>query len=260
MNCQDKVIIVTGGAHGIGKGLARRFAAEGARLIVVADIDLAAAQVVADEIGGLAIQTDVGNEADIVKLVAETTEQFGQVDLVCSNAGIAGAAGGAEVSNEVWQNIWEVNVMSHIYLARAVLPQMLERGSGYLLLTVSAAGLLTHFEAAPYSVTKHAALSFGEWLSIAHYDQGIRVSCLCPQGVNTRMILGEDGKQENFLRENALEPEQVAESVIEGLANEQFLILPHPEVADYFRHKATDYERWLRGLRKMRESVLSSKN
>lgn len=259
MNCEDKVIVVTGGAHGIGRALANRFAAEGARAVVIADMDLAAAQTVADEVSGTWMETDVSDESDVIKLIENVTEQFGQIDLVCSNAGIAGAAGGAEVDNEIWQKIWEVNVMSHIYLARAVLPQMLKRGSGYLLLTVSAAGLLTHFEAAPYTVSKHAALSFGEWLSIAHHDAGIRVSCLCPQGVNTRMILGEDGKQENFLREGALEPGQVANSVIEGLANEQFLILPHPQVADYFRHKATDYERWLRGLRKMRESVLSAR-
>ena len=259
MNCENKVIVVTGGAHGIGRALAQRFFKEKARAIVIADLDLTAAQIVADEVGGTAIKTDVADEADIIELVKKATEKFGQIDLVCSNAGIAGAAGGAEVANEIWQKIWEVNVMSHIYLARAVLPQMLERGDGYLLLTVSAAGLLTHFEAAPYSVTKHAALSFGEWLSIAHHDQGIGVSCLCPQGVNTRMILGEDGKQENFLREGALEPEQVAAAVIDGLAKEQFLILPHPEVGDYFRHKATDYERWLRGLRRMRESVLSAR-
>jgi NAD(P)-dependent dehydrogenase (short-subunit alcohol dehydrogenase family) len=259
MNCEDKVIIVTGGAHGIGRALVNRFASEKARAIIIADVDLAAAQAVSDEVGGMAIKTDVSNEADVIKLVTDATEKYGQIDLVCSNAGIAGEAGGAEVGNDVWQKIWEVNVMSHIYLARAVLPQMLERGSGYLLLTVSAAGLLTHFEAAPYTVTKHAALSFGEWLSIVHHDAGIRVSCLCPQGVNTRMILGEDGTQENFLREGALEPQQVADSVIEGLEDERFLILPHPEVADYFRHKATDYERWLRGLRRMRESVLSAR-
>lgn len=259
MNCEDKIIIVTGGAHGIGRALAQRFATEGARAVIVADVDLTAAQTVAHEIGGMAIKTDVSSEADVIKLVKDVTEQFGQIDLICSNAGIAGVAGGAEVANEIWQKIWEINVMSHIYLARAVLPQMLERGNGYLLLTVSAAGLLSHFEAAPYTVSKHAALSFGEWLSIAHHDDGIRVSCLCPQGVNTRMILGEDGQQENFLREGALEPEQVADSVIEGLKDEQFLILPHAEVADYFRHKATDYERWLRGLRRMRESVLATR-
>jgi NAD(P)-dependent dehydrogenase (short-subunit alcohol dehydrogenase family) len=236
-----------------------RFAAEGARAIIIADVDLTAAQIVADENSGVAVKTDVSNEADVIKLIENVTERFGQIDLVCSNAGIAGAAGGAEVANEVWQEIWEVNVMSHIYLARAVLPQMLKRGSGYLLLTVSAAGLLSHFEAAPYTVSKHAALSFGEWLSIVHHDAGIRVSCLCPQGVNTRMILGEDGTQKNFLRQGALEPQQVADSVIEGLADERFLILPHPEVADYFRHKAVDYERWLRGLRRMRESVLATR-
>jgi len=259
MNCEDKVVIVTGGAHGIGRALASRFASEGARAIVIADVDLNAAQTVADEVGGIMMKADVSDESDVIKLIENVTERFGRIDLLCSNAGIAGLAGGAEVANDVWQKIWEVNVMSHIYLARAVLPQMLERCSGYLLLTVSAAGLLTHFEAAPYTVSKHAALSFGEWLSIAHHDAGIRVSCLCPQGVNTRMILGEDGEQENFLREGALEPEQVAESVIEGLKDERFLILPHPEVADYFRHKATDYERWLRGLRRMRESVLATR-
>jgi NAD(P)-dependent dehydrogenase (short-subunit alcohol dehydrogenase family) len=221
----------------------------------VADLDTEGAAGVAKEIGGLAITTNVSNEADIVRLVAQTIDTFGLIDLFCSNAGIGGAAGGAEVPNDVWQQIWDVNVMGHIYAARAVLPGMLTRGAGYFLHTASAAGLLTQVEAAPYSVTKHAAVAFAEWLSITHGDAGIKVSCLCPQGVLTRMLLDSEGGRESFLRAGAIEPEDVAEVVIAGLAEERFLILPHPEVAKYFRHKADDYDRWLRGMRRLSAQV-----
>jgi NAD(P)-dependent dehydrogenase (short-subunit alcohol dehydrogenase family) len=255
MKIQDKVVVVTGGANGIGRALCRRFAAEGARGIAVADLDADGAAQVAKEIGGLAITTNVGNEADIVRLVALAIDAFGPIDLFCSNAGIGGVAGGAEVANDVWQQIWDVNVMAHIYAARAVLPGMLARGAGYLLHTASAAGLLTQVEAAPYSVTKHAAVALAEWLSIAHGDAGIKVSCLCPQGVLTQMLLGTDGERDSFLRAGALEPEDVAEAVIAGLAEERFLILPHPEVAEYFRRKADDYDRWLRGMRRLNAKV-----
>jgi NAD(P)-dependent dehydrogenase (short-subunit alcohol dehydrogenase family) len=248
-------VVVTGGANGIGRALCRRFAADGARAVVVADLDSEAAASVAKEIGGLAVTTNVGNEADIVRLVAQTIEAYGPIDLFCANAGIFGEAGGAEVPNNAWQQIWDVNVMAHIYSARAVLPGMLERGAGYLLHTASAAGLLTQVGAAPYSVTKHAAVAFAEWLSIAHGDAGIKVSCLCPQGVRTEMLLGPDGNRESFLRAGALEPEEVAEAVVVGLAEERFLILPHPEVAKYFCHKADDYERWLRGMRRLNAQV-----
>ena len=255
MDITDKVIVVTGGALGIGRALCRRFAREAARAVVVADNDAAGAARVADEIGGLSVETDVSREADINRLVDQVTKKYGRIDLFCSNAGIGGMPGGAEVPDEAWQNIWGINVMAHIYAARAVLPGMLARGEGYLLQTASAAGLLTQVGSAPYSVTKHAAVSFAEWLSITYGDAGIKVSCLCPQGVRTRMLLGEDGKGENFLVEGALEPEEVAEIVVAGLAEERFLILPHPEVAEYFRRKATDYDRWIRGMRRLNAKV-----
>jgi NAD(P)-dependent dehydrogenase (short-subunit alcohol dehydrogenase family) len=251
MKIQDKVVVVTGGANGIGRALCRRFAAEGARGVVVADLDSDGAASVAREIGGFAVPTDVSNEPDVVSLAAQATERYGPIDLFCSNAGIFGEMGGPEVPNDAWKRIWDVNVMAHIYAARAVLPGMLARGSGYLLQTASAAGLLTQKGAAPYSVTKHAAVAFAEWLSIMHYEAGIRVSCLCPQGVLTQMLLGPDGQRQSFLRAGAIEPEEVAEAVVEALAEERFLILPHKEVAEYFRRKADDYDRWLRGMRRL---------
>jgi NAD(P)-dependent dehydrogenase (short-subunit alcohol dehydrogenase family) len=255
MQIKDKVVVVTGAAQGIGRALAVRFTAEGARAVVVADLDIEKAEQVAQQINGLAIKTDVSNEADIKNLVERTLEKYGQIDLFCSNAGIAGVYGGAEVSNQDWQQIWDINVMAHILAARHVLPSMLERGEGYLLNTASAAGLLTQVNAAPYSVTKHAAVAFAEWLSIAHGEQGITVSCLCPQGVRTRMLLGEDGKNENFLVAGSLSPEEVADIVVKGIEEERFLILPHPEVKEYFQRKANDYDRWLRGMRRLSASV-----
>ena len=251
MKLQDKVVVVTGGADGIGAALCRRFADEGARGVVVADVNYDGAARVAEEIKGIAVATDVSVEADIIRLVEQATEAFGAIDLFCSNAGIFGTSGGTDVPNDVWQRIWDVNVMAHIYAARAVLPGMLARGGGYLLQTASAAGLLAQIGCAPYSVTKHAAVAFAEWLSITYAESGIKVSCLCPQGVRTKMLLGEDGTRESFLLESALTTEEVAEAVVEGLNEERFLILPHPEVAEYFRRKATDYDRWLRGMRRL---------
>jgi NAD(P)-dependent dehydrogenase (short-subunit alcohol dehydrogenase family) len=256
MKLQGKVVVVTGGAMGIGRALCQRFAAEGARGVVVADVEFDKAEQVAREIGGVAIKTNVSHEAEIINLVEQATNEFGQIDLFCSNAGIGGMPGGAEVPNEAWAEIFGVNVMAHIYAARAVLPQMLARGEGYLLQTASAAGLLTQVGSAPYSVTKHAAVAFAEWLSITHGDKGIKVSCLCPQGVRTRMLLGEDGQGENFLVAGSVSPEEAASAVIEGLAAERFLILPHPEVVEYFQRKASDYDRWLRGMRRLQAAVL----
>jgi NAD(P)-dependent dehydrogenase (short-subunit alcohol dehydrogenase family) len=251
MELKDKVAIVTGGATGIGRALCRRFAKEGAR-VVVADIDEQGATEVAESIDGLAIKTDVSVEADVIRLVAKATESFGRIDLFCSNAGIA-LDGGPEASDDGWQRIWGVNVMGHIYAARAVLPQMLERGDGYLLQTASAAGLLTQVGSAPYSVTKHAAVAFAEWLAITYGDQGIKVSCLCPQGVRTNML--EQARGGAFLRDGALDPDRVAGIVVAGLRTECFLILPHPEVLEYFRRKSDDYDRWIRGMRRLNEHV-----
>lgn len=254
MKLSGKVIVVTGGANGIGRALCRRFAAEGARAVIVADVEEAAAQAVAAEIGGIAQRTDVSKEADVVALVKRAVDSYGQIDLFCSNAGI-GIEGGVETPDSEWQRIWEINYMAHVYAARAVLPAMLKRGDGYLLQTVSAAGLLTQIGSAPYAVTKHAALSLAEWLSITHGDAGIKVSALCPQGVRTRMLENAEFGGGAFIAETAIEPEQVAQSVVEGLDKETFLILPHPEVAEYIRRKATDYDRWLRGMRRLQASM-----
>ncbi|HWX39741.1 MAG TPA: SDR family oxidoreductase [Blastocatellia bacterium] len=254
MKLQDKVIVVTGGANGIGRALCRRFASEGPRAVVVADLDSNGATSVAEEIKGMAIPTNVAIGEEVERLVQQVLSTHGHIDLFCSNAGIA-IEGGPEAPDSAWQRIWDINVMAHIYAARAVLPSMLERGEGYLLQTVSAAGLLTSIGSAPYAVTKHAALAFAEWVSITYGDAGIKVSALCPQGVRTNMLLNSLGSGSSFLVEGAIEPEQAAECVVAGLAEERFLILPHPEVAEYFRRKATDYDRWLKGMRRLQASV-----
>jgi NAD(P)-dependent dehydrogenase (short-subunit alcohol dehydrogenase family) len=252
MQLRDKVAVVTGGAGGIGRALCLRFAAEGARGVVVADRDEAAARKTAQEVGGLAVVTDSAVEADLIRLVRTTTEAYGSIDLFCSNAGIM-VRGGIETPDAEWQRIWTVNVMSHVWAARAVLPGMLARGQGYLLQTASAAGLLTQIGSAPYAVTKHGAEAFAEWLSITYAASGIKVSCLCPLGVRTEMLRQASGHIAEMLRETALDPEAVASAVIAGLAEERFLILPHPEVAEYFHRRATDNERWLRGMRRLQD-------
>lgn len=251
MQIKDRVAVVTGGGNGIGRALCHAFAAQGARAVVVADIDEAGAAKVAAEVKGTAMIANVGKEPDLVRLVESVTQKFGQVDIFCSNAGV-GIGRGPEAADSDWQLSWDVNVMAHVYAARAVLPQMLARHEGYLVQTVSAAGLLTHIGSAPYSVTKHAALAFAEWLSIAYGDKGVRVSALCPQGVRTNMLRNSES---SFLLDTAIEPEQVAQETVKAMAEERFLILPHPEVGKYFQHKATDYERWLRDLRKMRAAL-----
>jgi NAD(P)-dependent dehydrogenase (short-subunit alcohol dehydrogenase family) len=252
MNLANSVIVVTGGGNGIGRALCRRFAAERASAIVVADIDHAAAARVAAEIGAEAVAADVSQEPDVVRLVAHTIAAHGRIDLFCSNAGIA-VHGGEETPNREWQRCWDVNVMAHVYAARAALPGMLARGQGYFLQTVSAAGLLTHPHSATYAATKSAALAFAEWLSIAHGDRGIKVSALCPQGVKTDMLKRAEEDTGRFLIDGALEPEQVADDVVKGIADERFLILPHREVAEFVTRKAADRDRWLRGMRRLRQ-------
>ncbi len=252
MQLRDKVVVVTGGASGIGRALCERFAAEGARAVVVADRDEAGARRVAQAVGGLAVTTDVGVEADIVRLVKTATDACGPIDLFCSNAGIF-TLGGVETPDAEWDRIWRINVMAHVWTARAVLPGMLARKEGYLLQTASAAGLVTQVGSAPYSLTKHAAVALAEWLSITYGAAGIKVSCLCPLGVKTEMLRTSTGPIADMLRETALGPEAVADAVVKGLAEERFLILPHPEVAEYFRRKSDDYDRWLRGMRRLQE-------
>jgi NAD(P)-dependent dehydrogenase (short-subunit alcohol dehydrogenase family) len=252
MLLSGRVVVVTGGGNGIGRALCRRFATEGAKAIVVADINEATAAQAAGEIGGTAVACDVSREPDIVALVARTIATHGGIDLFCSNAGIA-VNGDEHTPDAEWARCWDVNVMAHVYAARAVVPHMLERGGGYLLQTVSAAGLLTHPQSATYAVTKHASLAFAEWLSMTYGDRGIKVSALCPQGVRTDMLrrAEAEGTRRSFLLDSALEPEQVAEDVVKGLEAERFLILPHGEVAEYVRRKAADHDRWLRGMRRL---------
>jgi NAD(P)-dependent dehydrogenase (short-subunit alcohol dehydrogenase family) len=254
MDVHGRIVVVTGGGGGIGAALCRRFAAEGARALVVADLDHAAAAAVAATVGGTAVRTDVSVETEVRELVARVLQEHGRVDIYCSNAGVA-IQGGPEVPDAGWQQSWMVNTLAHVYAARAVLPHMLARGEGYLVGTVSAAGLLNHVTAAPYAVTKAAALSLFEWLAIAHHDQGIRVSVVCPQGVRTAML--EQEGERSFLAADAIEPDAVADAVVHGLQQESFLILPHAEVAEYFRRKASDYDRWLRGMRRLRARALS---
>ena len=257
MEAAGKVIVVTGGARGIGRAVARRFKAAEAGAVVVADVDGEGADAVARELGGTAFRCNVADESDVKNLIEQVEARHGPIGIFCSNAGIA-VGGGPEASNTDWQRIWEVNVMAHVYVARHLIPRMLERKEGYLVGTVSAAGLLNHVFATPYGTTKAAALSFFEWLAIAHGDDGIRISCLCPQGVKTDMLAAERRVRLEFLTENALEPEAVADVVLRGIGEERFLILPHPEVAEYFRRKAADYDRWLKGMRRMRAGILSA--
>lgn len=268
MELKGRVAVVTGGASGIGKALCTRFAEEGAAAVVVADLEGSGAEQVARSVEArgtrsLARHCDVTVEADITGLVSAAEDSFGPVDLFCSNAGVA-LGGGAEAPEDVWQRSWAVHVMAHVYAARALLPGMLARGEGYLLNTASAAGLLTNLGTAPYSVTKHAAVALAEWLSITHGDAGIKVSCLCPQGVRTPMMLGglggagEDpsiGGSVVVASGAMLEPEEVAAAVVEGIREERFLILPHPEVAEYFLRRASDHERWLAGMRRLQSRL-----
>lgn len=254
MEIRDKVAIITGGASGIGTALAERFAADGARGIVVADIDLARAEAVARAInadGGeraIAVRCDVSVEAEIQALVATTRARFGQVDIFMSNAGILGGMGGFELDDPLWEKMWQVHGMAHIWAARAVVPEMVARGEGYFVVTASAAGLLTIVESAPYAVTKHAAVAFAEWLRVAYGRRGVRVSCLCPQGVHTAMTAG-GGR--SAAADGMLMPAQVAADVVAAMRDETFLVLPHPEVLDYFRRKGQDYDRWLGGMQKI---------
>jgi NAD(P)-dependent dehydrogenase (short-subunit alcohol dehydrogenase family) len=258
MKIKDKIILVTGGAHGIGKALCERFSAEGAEKIYVADIDFENAERVAESVGGKAFRLDVSDEANCKLIVEEILSEAGRIDFIASNAGIGGAQGSLEVSNEVWRKIYEINVLSHVYLARAAFPSMIGQGAGAFMITASAAGLLTHPLAAPYAATKHAAVALAENLSIEFYEKGIYVSCLCPQGVKTRLITGDEGKPNNFLLAEAITAEQCAEAVVNALEKETFLILPHAEVGEYIVGKAENRDRWLHSLRKIRTAVLSA--
>ena len=253
MDLGGKVIVVTGGGSGIGAAMARRFADEGPSALVVADLDGAAAEQVASEVSCAAIEVDVSDEVENARLVDAVETRYGPIDLFCANAGI-GFPGDEQSPAETWDRMWRVNVLSHIFAAKQLIPGWVERGDGYFLSTASAAGLLTNLKAAEYSVTKHAAVAFSEWLAVTYGDLGVKVSCLCPQGVRTPLMEGS-GEFRKLLEPVALEPEEVADAVVEGLATERFLILPHPEVAGYFLNKATDYDRWIAGMRRLQDRV-----
>jgi NAD(P)-dependent dehydrogenase (short-subunit alcohol dehydrogenase family) len=255
MRLLDTVVVVTGGAQGIGRAMAERFVREGARQVVIADQSDSVINVARD-IGAHPFVGDVSVEADVQRLVADTVASHDRIDLFCSNAGIAIGGSLEKTTDAEWHRIWDVNVMAHVYAARAVVPSMLAAGRGYLLNTASAAGLLSQIGGAPYAVTKHAAVAFAEWLAITYGgDRGITVSCLCPQGVKTPMLQNAGVRSAALLGDSALDPDVVADAVVEGLATEQFLILPHPEVAEYFRRKGTDYDRWLRGMRRLQAQL-----
>ena len=253
MEVRDKIIVVTGAASGIGRALARRFAAEGARSVVSVDLDVQGAEATAAEIGGIALAADVSVESDIANVVETTEAQVDAIDLFCSNAGI-GMGMDLEAPNEEWQKSWDVNVMSHVYAARHLVPRMIERGGGYFLNTASAAGLLNQIGGAAYGVSKHAAVGFGEWFALTHQHQGIRVSMLCPQAVRTPMV-SDSAASAAAAGDGLMEPERLADFVIEGLADERFLILPHPEVLEYMRRKTADYDRWIGGMNRLHQRL-----
>lgn len=249
MHLNNKTVVVTGAAGGIGKGLAERFTDEGAH-VVCADIDFSGAQAVAEKIDGHAIRCDVSVEDDIRVLIETVENTIAPIDLFCANAGIL-TLGGIDVPNPNWDRIWQINVMSHVWTARHLLPRMVARGGGYLMTTASAAGLLNQPGAAPYGVTKHAAVGFAEWVALTYAPQGIRVSVLCPQAVRSDMTRGHEDSVAAI--DGMLEPEAVAQACVEALAEERFLILPHPQVLDYIRLKTDDYDRWLMGMSKLNQ-------
>jgi NAD(P)-dependent dehydrogenase (short-subunit alcohol dehydrogenase family) len=254
MELVNRHVVVTGAAGGIGRALLRRFAAEEARGLVAADRDLDGARSIAEEVGGLAVQLDAGSEDSVRALVAEATSAYGPIDVFLSNAGVPGAMGGPEAEDQVWDEAWRVNVMAHVWAARALLPEMVERGEGYLINTASAAGLLTQVSSLVYSVTKHAAVSLAEWLAIEYGDAGVRVSCICPQGVRTPMLdlAMEDPVSAAALTAGGLiEPEDVADAVVAGIREERVLILPHENVGGFLALKGSDPERWLKGMRRL---------
>jgi NAD(P)-dependent dehydrogenase (short-subunit alcohol dehydrogenase family) len=258
MQLTDRVAVITGGGSGIGAALARRFAAEGAAEIVVVDHDFAAAEAVAAQVDGLPEQVDVTDADAVAGLVERTLARAGRIDLFCSNAGIATGAG-LDDPDGIWQRALEVNLMSHVYAARAVLPGMLERGSGWLLSTASAAGLLTSPGDAPYAVSKHGVVALCEWLAVTYGGQGIGVSVLCPMGVATPLLMdplaaGNFGARATAASGEILSPDQVADAVVIGLAQERFLILPHPQVGTFWAQKASDPDRWLAGMRRLTEA------
>jgi NAD(P)-dependent dehydrogenase (short-subunit alcohol dehydrogenase family) len=261
MQLDDRVAVVTGGAKGIGYALAEAFLGAGARAVAIVDLDQREVDLAAAQLGerATAYAVDVSDRASVAALVQDVEDRLGPIDLMVSNAGI-GTGAGVDASDEVWDRTFKVNVLAHVYAAEAVLPSMLARGEGYLLSTASAAGLLGQIGDLPYSVTKHAAVAVAEWLAITYGDAGITVSCLCPQGVRTDLLAGAMGHAsvETVVAQGVIEPAEVAASVLAGIEAEQFLILPHPEVAEYYRRRATDPDRWLAGMARLQARIVGA--
>lgn len=250
-SAEGQVVVVTGGASGIGRALAQQFLQDGARCVVLADRDEAAARAAAQALGpgAVAVFCDVAVEQGTRRLIDDTEARFGPIGLLCANAGVS-AAGGEQLPDAQWQRLWDINVMAHVHAARLLVPRMLARGGGHLLVTASAAGLLSQFDA-PYAVTKHAAVAFAEWLSIAYGEQGLGVSCLCPQGVDTPLFRAEPQERQQRMSADVRSPAEVARTVSQGLAEGRFLILSHPQTQDFVARRALARERWLRGMRKL---------
>ncbi|MCH1553471.1 MAG: SDR family oxidoreductase [Luminiphilus sp.] len=262
MQVNDKVIVVTGAGSGIGRAMSEKFVAEGARQVVVVDINSENAQQTANKLGCVAMTADVSRDADIQRIIEDTEAKIGPIDLFCGNAGV-GMGMSEQSPDREWHMSWEVNVMSHVYAARHLIPRMIERGGGYFLNTASAAGLLNQIGGAAYGVTKHAAVGFGEWLALTYAHQGIKVSMLCPQAVRTGMTPSEDEADDTpgasaaraAAADGMMEADEVADIVLEGLHQESFLILPHPEVGTYLQRKTSNYDRWLKGMNRLHRSL-----
>lgn len=248
MDIQNRIVVVTGAAGGIGKALALRFAKAGAKTVICADLNQEGAETTAAEINGVARKVNVASEEEIKVLIDEVEGEYGPIDLFCSNAGIM-VPGGPEASNDDWQKIWDVNVMSHVFAARHLAPRMKSRGFGYFLNTASAAGLLSQVGSAPYAVTKHAVVALAEWLAFTYGDDGIKVSVLCPQAVRSAMTKGHEEGVASL--DGMLEPEPVADACLKAIEEETFLVLPHSQVLNYFRSKAENYDRWIGGMKKL---------
>ena len=255
MNLQNKIVVVTGAGSGIGRALVVRFKAEGAKHVVSVDINPKSADQTADLIGDRSFEADVSNENDVVRLVKMTEEEVGPIDLFCSNAGIGLGKDLHSATNEDWQKSWDINVMSHVYAARHLVPRMIERGGGYFLNTASAAGVLNQIGSATYGVTKHAAVGFGEWLAIHHKHEGIKVSMLCPQAVRTAMYKQGTDSSAAAGVDGVMEPEELADVVVRELEKESFMILPHPIVLEYMRNKTSNYDRWIGGMHKLMRKI-----
>jgi NAD(P)-dependent dehydrogenase (short-subunit alcohol dehydrogenase family) len=261
-----KVVVITGSGHGIGAGLAVRIAADHPAALVLVDHDGPAASRVAAAVRSQhpsmpaeAMTADVVDPRQVEAFVERAESTFGRLDVFVANAGV-GAGGGLDAADSVWSTAWDVNVMAHVHAARLVVPRMLARGGGCFVTTASAAGLLTNLGNAPYSVTKHAAVAFAEWLAVTYGDRGLHVACICPMGVDTAMLRSGLGRLEgaSVAAERVISVEAAAEEVVAGLRSGRFLILTHPETAVYEQHRAADRDRWLAGMRRLQREVEDS--